>query len=385
MKPNRRKNRGIALLAVLMVVVAITIISLSFISRSDGELAYGQNMKLHAQADSLAESGLEHARALILNPQDVSLAAGAYWTGASGQQLGSGDLYYDVSIQRHTTGTTPLCSFDVVSTGYRLSGGTHVAESTLAAELRLDPCIALWTGGDMTLGNSARVYGDVRCGGNLSCQHTIRGDAYAAAMTWGNATGKKLQASALAGVQWPPVTCNSLAPTYNVSGTGYAAAAIGVGSVSGYTSAPSSGNPAGVVYRVGDLTLNGSANITGTLVVSGNLTIKGTGNVITAVENYPAIVVGGLLTVDTTASVNLTANGLVIVCQSMDIPPSFHSISLTINGGLFVAQSLNTRLSTLTVTADHSRTALLLWNSSGGYTRWRQAGTAFFKNLRRQP
>jgi hypothetical protein len=381
---RKRPNRGIALLAVLIMIAVVTVVSLSFISRSDGELAYGQNMKARAQADCLAESGLEHARALVLNPQDLGLASGAYWTGASGQQLGAGDLYYDVSVQRHTTGTTPLCTFDVVSTGYRLSGGNRLAESTLAAELRLDPCIALWTGGTASLGNSTRVYGDVRCGA-LTSSHTIRGDAYVVGATVGNASGRKLSATALVGVQWPPVTYGSLVPGYYVDGGSYAAAAIGAASVSGYTSAPSAGNPAGVVYHAGDLILNGNTNITGTLVVSGNLTIKGVGNVITAVKNYPAIVVGGQVNTDNTASTSLTANGLVVVYQSMNIPWSLHSTNVTVNGGLFVAQDLTTGIATVNIAADHSRTALLLWDSSGGHTTWRQAGSAFYKNLQRQP
>ncbi len=72
MKPMKRKKRkGVALLVVLFIVMAITILSLGFLSRSDIELACGENMILRTQMDYLAESGLEHARGLILNPQDI--------------------------------------------------------------------------------------------------------------------------------------------------------------------------------------------------------------------------------------------------------------------------------------------------------------------------
>ena len=73
-----------ALLVVLFVVMAITILSASFIAQSDMELSVGENMVLRTEVDYLAESGMEHARGLILNPQDLS---STYWTGAVGQQL----------------------------------------------------------------------------------------------------------------------------------------------------------------------------------------------------------------------------------------------------------------------------------------------------------
>ena len=43
---------------------------------------------------------------------------------------------------------------------------------------------------------------------------------------------------------------------------------------------------------------NGNVSINGTLVVNGNLTISGAGNTITAVKNYPALVVNGDLSSD---------------------------------------------------------------------------------------
>jgi hypothetical protein len=385
MPKTRNKREGIALLAVLLVILAITLVSLSYISRSDGELAYGQNLKLHVQAASLAESGLEQAKALILNPQDTSVAMAAYWTGAAGQQLGEDGLYYDVSVQRHSTGSTQLCSFDVLSTGYRLSNGQRVAESTLAAELRLDPCICLWLGGASSTGPIVRINGDVYCGGAFTCERTVNGDVYAAGAITGNSLGQKYPITTVAPVAWPPVTHALLAPTYYVNGASHAAAAIGVTPAMGYTISPSAGNPAGVAYYAGNLELSGFANITGTLVVSGDLTITGPGNTITATKNFPALVVGGRLIINDNSS--LTVNGLAVISRAVEV--RFHNLHLTVNGGLFAGESSTLApspfSSSVTITADHSRTALLLWDSSGGHVTWRQAGSAFFKNLRRQP
>ena len=68
-KKYKTHRRGVALLVVLFVVMVITILSLGFLSRSDGELACGQNMVIRTQMDYLAESGLEHAKGLILRKQ----------------------------------------------------------------------------------------------------------------------------------------------------------------------------------------------------------------------------------------------------------------------------------------------------------------------------
>ena len=58
---------GVALLAVLMVIMVITVLALGFLSRSDVELACGHNLATRVQMDYLAESGLEHARGLVLD------------------------------------------------------------------------------------------------------------------------------------------------------------------------------------------------------------------------------------------------------------------------------------------------------------------------------
>jgi len=65
---KRTKQNGAALLIVLFVVMVIAVVSLGFMSRSDVELACGQNMMLRTQMDHLAESGLEHAKGLMLSP-----------------------------------------------------------------------------------------------------------------------------------------------------------------------------------------------------------------------------------------------------------------------------------------------------------------------------
>ena len=100
------------------------------------------------QMDYLAESALEHARGLLLNPQDVNTISGGYWAGAAGQQLYSGNDYYDVNVVQCAAGYGPTyrCSYDISSEAYREKDGEKVGRSILNAQLRLDPCITYWAG-----------------------------------------------------------------------------------------------------------------------------------------------------------------------------------------------------------------------------------------------
>lgn len=382
---NAGKRNGIALLSVLILIVAITIISLAFISRSDSELACGRNAKLHTQVDYLAESGLAHAKSLILNPQNVAVETGRYWTGDVGQQLESGNVYYDIMVRRHETGPTALCSFDVTCSAYSISNGERAASTTLAAELRLDPCIALWVGGNANLGTATFVNGDIYCGGSLTAWRPVEGDIYAGGTIWASSSGQEHTPSP-SPVQWPQVRAEDLCPSYYIAGATYAAQSIDVSPLTGYSASPSSINPAGIVYYIGDLEINGPITIDGTLIVTGNLTINGPANRITAQKNYPAFIVGGSVIVGSNSSI--TINGLAVVEQQINIPATSTDVSFVVSGGLFVAQTAVLAPgagSTVLITADHSRTALLTWGPSNQPYVWRQAGGAFFKDIRRQP
>ncbi|MGD2095659.1 MAG: hypothetical protein PVH77_11680, partial [Phycisphaerales bacterium] len=122
-KDYKTCRRGAALLVVLFVVMVITILSLGFLSRSDVELACGQNMVIRTQMDYLAESGLEHAKGLILNPQEIS---SENWT-VTGQQLieGSND-YYDIEVVIDESNPDNHCNYIIDCNSYRMRGGERI-------------------------------------------------------------------------------------------------------------------------------------------------------------------------------------------------------------------------------------------------------------------
>ncbi|MBW8002117.1 MAG: hypothetical protein FVQ80_08840 [Planctomycetes bacterium] len=136
-KASCNARPAVVLLVVLFVVMAITIFSLGYITSSDTALIAAENVKIRNELDYLAESGLEHARQLLLYPKGVDLQGSDYWTGASGQQLLSGDDYYDVNVSFTDTGGTDSY-YTVTSTAYREVSNVRIAESIISAEIPLN-------------------------------------------------------------------------------------------------------------------------------------------------------------------------------------------------------------------------------------------------------
>ena len=285
-----------ALLVVLFIVMAATILSLGFLSRSNVELACGENMILRTQMDYLAESGLEHARGLILNPQDVD---SEYWAGDARQQLVAGsDDYYDVMIVRDDPN---LCNYFITCDAYREKSGEKTGRSSLEAELRLNPCIAYWAGTSTTIWQRITINGDVYCNGNVSGNGYVGGDVFAtASITATNITGQKNGAVTTPPVDWPGLEVANFSSSYYIGSASYLVEVIDP-NISNGTFGPSENNPAGIHYcdDPNNLAhLGGNVTINGTLVINGDLTISGGNNVISAVRNFPALLVNGKVIVE---------------------------------------------------------------------------------------
>ncbi len=322
------------MLVVLFIVMAITILSLGFLSRSDVELACGQNMLLRTQMDYLAESGLEHAKGLILNPQDIDLESGTFQ--ATGQQLdpNSSD-YYNIGVIRDPN---DRCNYNIDCNSYRQTDGETIGRSSLTAELRLDPCIAYWVGTDTTISERITINGDVYCDGNLSNSGIINGDVFAAGNISGTSIQGLLSEDLTAGpVDWPSVQLSDFIwGSYYIGSDAYWGEYISDYHHPAGNFTPSTSNPAGVRYR-GGLSLQGDVNIEGTLVVgSGGLIVKNTNNVISSTKNFPALIVDGDLKI---LSGFLRINGLAIV--EGEILLSSNSTELTVTGALFVRDGIS--------------------------------------------
>ncbi len=359
-----QRQQGVALLMVLLIVLAITILATGFLARADTELACGTNVLLRMQMDHLAESGLEHARGLVLHPQDVPAA---FWAnGAKGLQLvATSRDYYDIRVSQDPN---HRCTFDITSKAYRLVEGHSTAECDLAATLRLDPCIALGVVADTSLWNGALVYGDVYARNHLTNNGVINGDVFDANFTnTGTHTGQ-LNPQTLS-LAWPPVTSDYVNPNPL-----YVVRTIDVDSLAGPRS------PESIWRKAGDLTIGGPANIKGMLMVLGSLTISAGASAsrITAAPNLPALYVSGNLVIQNLN--DLQIEGLVVVDRDVLISETAANIRIT--GGLFVGGTLSGPGSGLTVISDPMKAAVVA-GAAGSQTCWSPAAGGFFRSIRR--
>ncbi len=373
------------MLAVLFIVAVITILSLGFLSRSDVELACGRNMVLRTQMDYLAESGLEHAKGLILNPQDID---GEYWTGGTRLRLvDDSNEYYDVNVVK-----LGWCNYQITCEAYREKNGEKIGSSRIRGELRLDPSIGLWTAGSWQSEIQAIVNGDVYCVQDLKGVADINGDAFAGRnITATNIEGRKNALVAQRPVSWPGLNINNFSSNYYVGTMSYPVQIISPGIYTNNTFGSALSEPPEVFYCGGNLELEGGVTINGMLVVDHNLIISdsngASANVVTAGKNFPALLVGGEVTMNSGGK--LEVKGLAQIYERIYINTGAENVNINITGGLFINQGnidgLNGSSSTnsMTITAAPSLASIEIWPTPGNPVRWRPAGGAFFRSIKR--
>ncbi len=391
---------GAVLLVVLFVSMVAAIISLGVLTRASRQMACGDAVAQHLKLDYLAESGLVHAKTLLLNPQEVSTSPDGYWRGDPNTPLESpGDDYYDLEVTRSASGSTYRCTYNIQSRAYRQEGAERTLQSNLYAQLRLDPCIAYWAGGDTTVPNTVTINGDVYCDGILGGLGAIEGDVFANPYT---GTGTKSGRTYAIGGTDPNVPFPSLQPNlYTLqydyvenwdpdppAVVSYSSHNLEVNDCNNppVPFAPDLSNPAGVLYWAGDLYLIGNVDITGTLVVDGDVIVKGPGTAtISPLKNFPAIVVTGTLKLETSGG--LVIDGL-IQANAMTVAPDAGNIRIT--GALFIETSgMNVDAGyggDINITIDPMKSAVITaYNPGPVFTKWSPAGGAFFKYIRRNP
>lgn len=131
-----------AMLVVLFIVMMISVISAGFIARSDAAMLGGHNYGLRTETDGLAWGGLEHARALVVSPENtVPLAQ---WSGTQLQLDNATSLFYDLSIDTAAAGSTDPnapspYTYSVNCSAYKKRAGSILNRSTLKGTLLFDP------------------------------------------------------------------------------------------------------------------------------------------------------------------------------------------------------------------------------------------------------
>lgn len=394
---------GAVLLVVLFVSMVVAIISLGVLARASRQMACGDSMALRLKLDYLAESGLVYAKTLLLNPQEVSTSPDGYWQGDPNtlfQKQAADDDYFKLTVTRSSSGSTSRCTYDIESLAYRQKGAEPTIQSTLYAQLRLDPCIAYWAGGNTTVPNTVTINGDVYCNGTMTKlgMDMVDGDAFADGFN-GAKSGQLCLLDVYIlddkAVKFPSLQPNLYTPQYDYvedwdspAVVSYNSHDLGINDCNNppVPFAPDISNPAGVLYWSGNLELVGNVDITGTLVVDGDVIVKGPGTTtISPLKNFPAIIVTGTLELETSGCLEIDglvqANAMTVAADAEDI---------SINGALFLETSGMTvdpgYGGVIEITVDPMKSAVITaYNPGPVFTKWSPAGDAFFKYIRRNP
>jgi cytoskeletal protein CcmA (bactofilin family) len=355
---EQMRRKGTALLVVLFIIIAATIISLGFLSRSDIELACGKNMVIRTQMDYLAESGLEHARGMILNPQDIE---SEYWTGTEDQQLAEGFAdYYDVEVVK-----LQERNYQINCQAYHFTNGLKQGQSSLEAQLRLYPCIGLWTSDNTSLSGNVTINGDVYCQGTFLSSGVVNGDAFVGVLN-ASVTGKQRSADGLS-LDWPSLEAADYTSRYPV-------VTIDVNSIANTSLGPY--EPAKVCYREGDLSIDGVVHVNGLLIVDGSLTINGLDNVFVSQKNLPALLVTGNLNIENASEADIT--GLAIVYGEIQVNGQINVLgSMFSQGGISGDGTLN-------VNASGSKASIVVWPDESLVKNWSPSAGAVYRSIDRR-
>ena len=349
-RTTRRPARGIALIVVLGLIMAITVLSLGFLAQSQTELACGENMALRLQMDQLASSGLEHARGLILQPQEIGSLDG--WSAEDQQLDATSDDYYDVDV---VADANDSCNYEITCQAFRIDSGQTIGRAGLTAQLRLDPCVVWWTGTVFHFRNDWTIYGDFYAAGDVDSYiggglgAPLYGDVFAG----GTITGVDPQGRASATVTGAPVAW----PFGTDTGADVVDGFLSNHTITSVTSGTLSSNlgpfdPAHVFHCSGDLSISSNVTVTGMLLVDGNLTLAGSNITVTAGQGLPAIYTTGHLILRGASNVQI--NGLAVAQGKVLVGAD--TANLQIVGGLYAADEI---VETTTDTSGYGHDAII--------------------------
>lgn len=340
---NRTRHGGYALVLVIGLVAAVSVLGLSYIDDNSVTVTSASNLTYLSRARYLAESGVEQAIYWlgVGNPPVVN--GDGYWPGATNQLVDGTSDYYDVTVVRSETDDT---RFTVTSTGYCMRNTTVLMSRRVTATVTraLAPTASLnhallLASSDTTTSRTNQTYnGSVHSNGSVINYATINGNLTACglALAIKRATGSNLSWQNY--VSFPDFRYNHYT-TYTLDGQTYTAATHNQQNMnSGYVVPNTNGtNPYKVVNATKvtggtrDVKLKSNLALAGTLVIDGDVHINGSNISITPQAGFPAIVATGNLYFSG-GSNSATINGAIILGGTIAGTGSLTGNSLTVNG-----------------------------------------------------
>ena len=340
-KGRQPRQAGFALIMVLFLVAAGTILGYSYLASSTVKVVSSQNLLTAARAQYLAESGLEHALYVLesnpsllqnslqqpLGPFHVDDTDDGYYFSAV-EDIGVPGKYR-VFAESQVKGITRRSSFTV----YRAAG----------AEIRVTHGMVIG-GAGTSLPMGLTINGNVQNNGSfLLNQAHINGSVNSCGVVWDPfhwITGDVV-------VGGEPIEVPDIQPdqyqSYTLGGTTYTAIEKTLTDITssdpvnlgGSITSDNVGGVVSLVPQTGDtITVKSNVDFRGTIVVEGNLRLEGSNVQLRAQPGFPVIVVTGQVLIEKNAQTVI--EGLVVAQGGFSIASKEHGYSshTTINGGL---------------------------------------------------
>lgn len=346
-----RRHGGYALVLVIGLVAAVSVLGLSYIDDNSLTVQGSANLCNLSRARYVAESGVEQAIFWLGETNPPNANADGYWPGATRQLVdASGYDCYDVAVTRDESDTTRFC---VTSTGYVMKNATEPVLShrvTVWVTRSLDPTVtlnyALLVEATSSLSGNQTYNGPVHSNGSILNYGTINGNmtacGWALYSVWHRPSGT------VAGFQQPVSFPNfqyNNYTTYRLNNTTCTAVVYtGDNITAGYLVPNVNGaNPGLVVYAgstKGKVTLKANLALQGTLVVKGDVYLDGKNISITPQPGFPAVVASGNIYFHDKNN-TATFNGAALIQGVITTTDHLEGNSMTINGPVHLYQAMN--------------------------------------------
>jgi Tfp pilus assembly protein PilX len=345
---NFARRRGIALVLVMLVMAIVAVMAYAMLSASSVQATAGGNGAAAAVARAQAESGIHLALYELLNGNVSS--SGVMWTDVTFSTTASPQTTMPGSVTVQIGALTNHC-VSVVSTGSSgSSSGGGAVTRTITAEVQVGSPYQVNEAGafnttvtlasNVTFTSATATAPALAASGNIINSGHINGNVVipnsstfsGSTPSGGSVTNSSSSPAPINGV-------NDYSQPYTYQGVTYNPVAITspIGVITNL--GPTAGNPLGIYYCAGSLSVTKSLTINGTLQVAGNLTNTSAISITPlspqASTYLPALVVTQKVTMSGHTAA-LTANGVVYAGTGLFGVTTNASTNVTINGALLI-------------------------------------------------
>jgi hypothetical protein len=334
------------MILVIPAVALATVLAYAVLANTGMQQQVSANAELIAQADCLAESGINYGLYNLQNPSNApAFSPSTFWTG-SGGAIALANIPGTVTITVASLGGNNY-AINALATIPASHGGSVSRAMTASVQATPTfgiPNMAGGFNGNLTPPSGAVIHvtGDLRASGTvtLPAGSTVSGNVYGTALSNQGSIGASFIQTPSANVLNAPSSVTNY-QTYTYNGTTYSAKLLATDPAAGTTLGPTPTNPAGIYYtqnrtmNLNGVTINGSL-----LVKNGNVTVTGSNpNTITPMTGFPGLVVDKQITVPGSGK-SLTVNGLTWAGNGINGTGGSNSgSSITVNGSLLIPNS----------------------------------------------